>query len=259
MLGTTLILVLIQAVSCRRAVFLVGDSTYQRLYVGGLVPLCNGTRDPLATHVYEMNRCTSDNSKCRNNDTPYVCSASSSFTRIGYTLHWGVGQPPYLHTWVGHRSANDTLNSPDNIVLAVQEFQARSKKEGALFIFLSNLWDVGRFKEFFFDVDTVVAFQRKYEENLLHMVGRLKALMRSRDVLALATCHLPKAPTASFVDMLNDKIRAVANVTDVKLFDESHIAGEQCTNAYLVDAMHQNGALNAKAARQIEQIVSSLE
>lgn len=52
----------------------------------------------------------------------------------------------YLYAYSGHRSLNDTNNSPQNTLAAIQEFQNRSAYDTEVdFIFLSNLWDIERF------------------------------------------------------------------------------------------------------------------
>ena len=64
------------------------------------------------------------------------------------TQGWGVSRTngDYFYPYTGHRSLNDTNNSPLNTIAAIREFQNRSAYDTEVdFIFLSQLWDIERF------------------------------------------------------------------------------------------------------------------
>jgi hypothetical protein len=240
----------------RRAIFLVGDSTYQRVYTAGLVSLCVGTPDPLAKRKFEFNGCSNPAAgACKYQDSALLCAESSPFTRIGYTIHWGVQNEPYHNAWQTHRSLNDTTNSVANIVLAIQEFQMRSEAEGsAIFLFVSNLWEVKRYQDHFWKVEAPVDFALSYGKSLLSMVSILRQMMRPLDLLILATSHMPVASMASFVFLLNEQVRITSNITNVMLFDESTLVGEDCVRDHLEDQMHQKAVVSMRIADYLHNI-----
>ena len=251
---------LVGSCSCRRAVFLVGDSTSQRLYKAGLAPLCAGQSDPLVKKNFEHNGCRDplNESSCMYNDHGLLCSKSSPFIRLGYTIHWGVHDQPYHKGWVTHRSLNDTTNSSVNIALAIQEFQRRSQQEGsAVFFFLSNLWDVKRYEDHFFASQAPLTFAKKYRESLVATASAIQLQMRPSDTLVLCTCHLPAPPLTSFVHIINEEVRSIAKHHNIPLFDESQILGENCTRSYLKDRIHQTVNASALLAAVIANIVNS--
>ena len=92
--------------SRRRAVFLLGDSTYI-LYTASLKIYCSGQIDTSSLLPLELNLCTNstDPSSCFRKETGYVCDPAKLVTRDGFMTHWGVRDAPYHISMPTHRSA----------------------------------------------------------------------------------------------------------------------------------------------------------
>lgn len=237
----------------RVALFVLGDSTSHRLHVDGLAPFCRGTTDPLAQRWFEMNGCKNneDPHTCMYDDKPYVCAPEAPFSRIGYTIHWGIQPPPYHNTWTGHRSLGDSENSITNIMDAVAEFQKRSIEEGGIFILLSNIWNVKRYMDHFFDDDAPGKFKSNFARHAERVVDSLLALMRHNDTLVLTTYHMPMSTYAAYSMMLNDAFRAIAFNKGIKLFDEAALFDDRCVREYLSDEIHQTPEASKTIAQAI--------
>lgn len=242
----------------RYAIFLLGDSTSERVYKA-LRSFCNGVTDTRAILFFEKNGCTKNNESsnatewCTKPDFPYSCWKDSRLSRIGYTIHWGVSPiRPYHHAFSCHRTAADNATSSvDNILLAIGEFQLRAEKEAATFILTSNAWDVKRYEDHFYGAWTLPQFENQYETNLRSLVSLIKSKLRPSDRLVLSTTHLPVPKYATLFHVLNEKLRTVAKDTNTTLFDSSLLLGESNPSSYLEDNIHQNPGAALKIATAI--------
>ena len=267
----SLSLVSLVSASLKRGLFLLGDSTSRHLYRDALMPLCQGEPDPAARVRWELNGCTlykdgteeplpaeTQRLSCKYEDTPLRCHEHSPFSRVGYTLHWGVQPPAYFYGWTEHRTlAADTANSTANILSAFTEFQSRAP-EGALFVFLSCQWTVRRYHSYFVHEWSPLHYGRDYRAALRSLLHELRARLRPADTLALSTCHRPDGAYAMLSDCLNAEIRTL-HMRNVHLFDEAELldrvgdprdveAGLLWPNVrvYLKDEIHQTPAASAR-------------
>jgi hypothetical protein len=246
------------AVKDRHAIFLLGDSTSERVY-RALRSFCNGVKDPRAILVFEHNGCTKPNESsnatesCTKQDLPYLCGNDSQLSRIGYTIHWGVSPiRPYHHAVGCHRTAADNATSSvENILLAVGEFQRRAENEATTFILVSNAWDTKRYEDYFYDAWTLPQFGHDYETNLRSLITLIKSKLRPSDRLLLSTTHLPIPKLSTLFHVLNERIRAVAKDLGITLFDSSLVVGEENPSSYLEDHIHQNPEASLKIATAI--------
>ena len=268
------------ALSARRsALYLLGDSTHARLYET-LIGFCKGENDARALRPLEAVRCASRRrAETELQLTPpsssydfkgRTCSDDAPFSRLGYYLHWGVGEPPYHLSWMSHRIANDTLNSVDNILAAVTEFQHRSVEEArVIFLFVSNLWDVRRYTDHFYATLPVPGMVAQQRADLRAAAMQIQARMRAgQDELLLQTCHLPQDPDiVTYVDALNANALEVARNLSLPLLDEAALVGSwvnrteddegvkaACPREYLGwnDGVHQSLESNLLIAAQLE-------
>jgi hypothetical protein len=242
----------------RHAIFLLGDSTSERVY-RALRSFCNGVTDPRAILVFEHNGCTKPTElsnateSCSKQDLPYYCRNDSQLSRIGYTIHWGVSPiRPYHHAFGCHRTAADNATSSvDNILLAVGEFQQRAENEATTFILVSNAWDTKRYENYFFDAWTLPQFGHDYEINLRSLISLIKGKLRPSDRLILSTTHMPISKLSTFFHVLNERMRTVAEDLGITLFDSAILLGEENSLSYLEDHIHQNPDASLKIASAI--------
>lgn len=242
----------------RHAIFLLGDSTSERVY-RALRTFCNGVTDTRAILTFELSGCTKPSElsnatqDCTKQDSPYSCREDSQLSRIGYTVHWGVSPTkPYHFAFACHRTAADSAESSvQNILLAVEEFQYRSQNESATFILVSNAWDMKRYENYFYDTWSLRQFESDYETNLRSLVSLIKSKLRSTDRLILSTTHLPVPKYSTLSHVLNERLRAVAKNLNVILFDSSLVVGEENPHSYLEDSIHQNPEASLKIATAI--------
>ena len=245
----------------KKALFLIGDSTYAQLYAEKLVARCNGVVDPRALKNLEHSACTnaSEPKTCHYAYEAYVCGLDAPFSQIGYALHWGVGAEPYHVQWPFHRSPNDTLNSVRNIELAAEEFVQRSNGTNAYYVFLSVFWDIRRYLDHFTSTSTWSRYIQQYEDDLISTITMIRQKIRKTDNLALATCHLPAPWLSSYACVMNSIVRKTAgnlHTLGIELFDEAQLFDNTCSKDYLKDDMHQNSVAAEKILEMLIRTVA---
>jgi hypothetical protein len=229
------------------SIFLLGDSTSERLFVHGLIPTFNCTSiDPSIKKFVEA---VSYKDYARNRGM--TCN-STQLSRIGYMIHWGVAKQDgdYSHNWTNHRSSGDTENSIANIINSIKEFQQRSGADSdTIFIFLSNLWDQHRHYTFHPDVAQDIWLQ-EFHRNYTSAVILILESLRPQDKLVIQTQHKVKESEdfAATVPVLNNIIKKVAQFFNLPLFDMEKLAGNN-TVMYLADGVHQDRKMSITMAQ----------
>lgn len=262
------------------SMFLLGDSVSEKIYSYGLRSLLNcSVVDPRTLlRVEQSDRIPSGNG--------YVCINRYNIDRIGYVIHWGVGSPPYHHSWEDHRFPNSTLFSRSNILLAIDEFLHRIASNGPdhspVFVFQTNLWDIKRHygHKLYHSND---AFRREYLYNCTTMVIEILQKIRSHNgKLVLSTLHkLDEGCDNAKLLLslqLNDMIASIGSFLHTPVFDQHRLLGECCeyytrlevvvgdfrlfilyvpfqlgddTRSYTDDCIHQSNVASMQIARAL--------
>ena len=236
-----------------RGLFLIGDSTSARLYISGLKFVFNcEKRDKSAILNTEL---VGNSTKLAYNVPALVCK-HKDVSRIGFMMHWGVGEGAYLTSWVDHRSVNDTVSSKKNIINSILEFQRRSEPEdGAIFVFLSNFWDAARI---FLNIKqhkdkTLQSQLDAFGRNYLYVISKLLQLMRPNDLLVLQICHHSFKAWGSIVPLLNLEVMRISQENRLPVFRSDIMLFGEGT---LEDGVHQNSAKSLECAKEIERLIS---
>ena len=243
-----------QRVKAARAVFYLGDSTSEKIYLYGLTSLLNCTTfDPNSLLDVEAN-----------NKTGLMCyppNSARGFMRIGYMRHWGVSREDkdYYRSWerMNKLEDTDTENSIVNIINAVEEFKQRSADDtDVTFIFLSNLWDNHRYKYNYPNVP-FEAWLIQYQHNYTALVAEILIRLRpGKDTLVLQTQHpISSNHTAvSTIVPMNSIVRKIADYFNLPVFDEYHLVegySKGFKTPYLQDAIHQTNGYSVLLAQHI--------
>lgn len=245
--------------NCKRAVYLIGDSTNARMYIEGLSPHFNcHVEDKEAVKSLEI---LTDN-PVQLSSLPYSCD-HPLVSRIGFAFHWGVSptEGSYAHQWTTHRTPGDSLNSVTNIYTALTEFQNRSRNdEGAIFFFNSNFWDASRFTTL---SDPVREFVSSFKANFTTIVTELKRRLRPHDHLVLVISHAVSRYMTwkEMAHFLNIEIMKVAITLGLPTLRSDLIAGlldHTTEKSYLVDSLHQGSDTSKKIAISIESYVEHI-
>lgn len=234
------------------SVFLLGDSTSERLYVHGLLPQYNCTViDPRINRNVEAVR-----GYGYNVNRGMLCDNDAGLVRVGYLIHWGVSRisGDYLSSFGAHRSPDDTDNSITNILNTVREFQQRTSSDHSqvFFVFLSSLWDIQRYNEKIHQKvlnSTTDQFLQNYHRDYTRVIVEILDLLRPRDKLIIQTQH--EAPKiAALIKETNRRATAIAQLFDLPIYDTAAIASTE-KKQFLSDGPHQMPFMSVRYAQAL--------
>ena len=239
-----------------------------RIYEHFLMPICDGAPDTKALwRPEDIEGYWKVGLQCHNK--------SSSVSRMGIMMHWGVANASYHGAWHSHRARlpgtphepfvpGDSNNSVTNIYRAFDEFQHRSNDSGdvpSVYVFTSNFWDVRRYTDHFEDVMTPKQFKEEFETNYRQVIGNLITRLdtRKNDSLVLTVAHLPGPAYSTYSLYLNQIVRQVASDFHLDIFDQERIAMNTIIDGgYLEgDGIHQKNSTNSVYGEHLMRIIAA--
>jgi len=233
------------------AIFVFGDSTSLRTHQIGMTAVFNCSQRDRYVRKVEV-----DYKQFKDQVYPYICSGSR-VSRIGFMSHWGVRETYYEdETYLNVLRVNgDSLNSINNIMLALKEFQSRSANDSRrMFIFSSNFWDAKYMLQ-----SPYFSFEKHidgYARNYSIVVRRLIASIDAGDSLVVQTAHLPITKWAAYVPILNMEINAFAIRHNLPVLRNDLYACNVSIlpTDYLEDDKHQKPHISVVYAQEIQKL-----
>lgn len=256
------------------AVFLIGDSTSNLLYIDGLMSTFNCQYgDPEAKQVLEKYGHPSMfiewAAYLSNPSSPKITGGickSPLVSRVGFKFAWGAALKccNYHKNWETHRSFNDSVDNFENIKIGLQEFNHRSRNDAGKIILLNMVyWDSA-----YYSVDeeakypTLNQWLLDYNRNYSTIVETiLQQINPHTDRLILHMNHFAKPGwiVTYYGYYLLFEIIKIAEKYQLPIYRQDIVAGiySPSTNNYLKDNLHPIKALCEKAARGIKKMIEN--